>query len=135
MAYAIIVVATYLNYFSPSLTLCGSFASVSSSWRVCRKVLAMICSWSAFPRTACGTWWISINIPPFLWLSFCASNAKQHSDPKAYFLSMASQTMRGYLDKDPKLFLAYFLALFAEKEYAQVLDRMSKVDVSSWGSF
>ena len=25
--------------------------------------------------------------------------------------------MRGYLDKDPKQFLAYFLALFAEKEY------------------
>ena len=80
-----------------------------------------------------GTWWISINIPPFLWLSFCAGDAKQHIHPKASFLSLASQTMRGYLDKDPKQFLAYFLALFAEKEYAQVLDRMSKLDKSLRG--
>ena len=101
--------------------------------RVCRKVLTLICSWSAFPRTACGTWWISIHIPPFLWLSFCAGDANQHIHPKASFLSLASQTMRGYLDKDPKQFLAYFLALFAEKEYAQVLDRMSKVDKSLRG--
>ena len=28
-----------------------------------------MCSWSTFPCTACGTWWISINIPSFLWLS------------------------------------------------------------------
>ena len=68
MADVIIVAIAYLDYLSPSLTLCGSFASVSSSWRVCRKVLTLMCSWSAFPRTACGTWWISINIPPFLWL-------------------------------------------------------------------
>lgn len=80
-----------------------------------------------------GTWWISINIPPFLWLSFCAGDAKQHIHPKASFLSLATQTMRGYLDKDPKQFVAYFLALFAEKEYAQVLDRMSKVDKSLRG--
>ena len=68
MADVIIVAIAYLDYLSPSLTLCGSFASVSSSWRVCRKVLTLMCSWSAFPCTACGTWWISINIPPFLWL-------------------------------------------------------------------
>ena len=43
---------------------------------------------------------------------------------------MASQTMRGYLDKDPKQFRAYFLALFAEKEYTQVLDRIFKVNKS-----
>ena len=61
-----------------------------------------------------------------------ASDAKQHSHPKASFLSMASQTMRGYLDKDPKQFRAYFLALFAEKEYTQAPDRISKV--SAWGS-
>lgn len=59
-----------------------------------------------------------------------ASDAKQNSHPKASFLSMASQTMRGYLDKDPKQFRAYFLALFAEKEYTQVLDRIPKVDKS-----
>ena len=69
MADVIIVAVTCLNYLSPSLTLCGSFASVLSSCRLCRKVLTLMCSWSAFPRTACGTWWISINIPPFLWLS------------------------------------------------------------------
>jgi len=57
-----------------------------------------------------------------------ASDAKQHSHPKASFLSMAPQTMRGCLDKDPKQFRVYFLALFAEKEYTQVLDRVSKVD-------
>ena len=61
-----------------------------------------------------------------------ASDAKQHSHPKASFLSMASQTMRGYLDKDPKQFRAYFLAFFAEKEYTQVPDLISKV--SAWGS-
>ena len=59
-----------------------------------------------------------------------ASDAKQNSHPKASFLSMASQTMRGYLDKDPKQFRAYLIALFAEKEYTQVLDRFSKVDKS-----
>lgn len=62
-----------------------------------------------------------------------ASDAKQNSHPKASFLSIASQTMCGYLDKDPKQFRAYFLALFAEKEYTQVLDRISKVDKSLRG--
>ena len=41
---------------------------------------------------------------------------------------MASQTTRGYLDKDPKQFRAHFLALFAEKEYTRVIHRISKVD-------
>ena len=59
-----------------------------------------------------------------------ASDAKQHSHPKASFFSMAFQTMRGYLDKDPKQFRAYFLALFAKKECTHVLDRISKVDKS-----
>ena len=63
-------------------------------------------------------------------VEYLASDAKQNSHPKASFLSMASQTMRGYLDKDPKQFRAYFLALFAEKEYTRVLDRISKVDKS-----
>ena len=62
-----------------------------------------------------------------------ASDAKQNSHPKASFLSMASQMMRGYLDKDPKQFRAYFLALFEEKEYTRVLDRISKVDKSLLG--
>ena len=62
-----------------------------------------------------------------------SSDAKQNSHPKASFLSMASQTMRGYLDKDPKQFRAYFLALFAEKEYTQALNRISKVDKSLRG--
>ena len=62
-----------------------------------------------------------------------ASDAKQHSHPKASFLYMASQIMRGYLNKDPKQFRAYFLALFAEKEYTQVPDRISKVDKSLRG--
>ena len=62
-----------------------------------------------------------------------ASDAKQNSHPKASFLTMASQTMRGYLDKDPKKFRAYFLALFSEKEYTQVLHRISKVDKSLRG--
>ena len=61
---------------------------------------------------------------------YLASDAKQNSHPKASFLSMASQTMRCYLDKDTKQFRAYFLALFVEKEYTQVLDRISKVDKS-----
>ena len=65
-----------------------------------------------------------------------ASDAKQNSHPKASFLSIASQTMRGYLDKDPKQFRAYFLAFFAENEYTRVLDRISKVDKSlSCGSY
>lgn len=51
-----------------------------------------------------------------------AGDAKQNTHPEASFLSMASQTMRGYLDKDPKQFQVYFLALFAEKEYTQVLN-------------
>ena len=118
---------TYLNYSSPSLTLCSSFASVSSSWRIYRRVLTLMCSWRVFPLTACGTWWILINITPFLWPSVWPV---MHSHPKASFLSIASQTMRGYLDKDPKQFRAYFLALFAEKEYTRVLDRISKVDKS-----
>ena len=62
-----------------------------------------------------------------------ASDAKQNGHPKASFLSMASQMMRGYLDKDPKQFRAYVLALFAQKEYTQVLDRISKVDKSLRG--
>ena len=33
-----------------------------------------------------------------------ASDARQNSHPKASFLSMASQTMRDYLVKDPKQF-------------------------------
>ena len=55
-----------------------------------------------------------------------ASDAKQNSHPKASFLSKASQTIRGYLDKDPKQFRAYFLALFAEKEYTQSSSVSSK---------
>ena len=62
-----------------------------------------------------------------------ASDAKQHSHPKASFLCIASQTMRGYLDNDPKQFQAYLLALFAEKEDTQVPDRISKVDKSLRG--
>ena len=62
-----------------------------------------------------------------------ASDAKQQSHSKASFLSMASQTMRGYLDKDRQQFRAYFLALFAEKQYTRVLDRILKVDKSLCG--
>ena len=59
-----------------------------------------------------------------------ASDAKQHNHPKASFLAVASQTLRGHLQKPTKLFEAYFLALFADKEYLQILDRISKVDKS-----
>ena len=58
------------------------------------------------------------------------SDAKQNSHPKASFFSIPFQTMRGYLDNDTKQFRVYFLDLFAEKEYTQVLDRISKVDKS-----
>ena len=131
MADVIIVAVTYLDYLSPSLTLCGSFASVSSSWRVCRKVLTLMCSWGAFPGTACGTWWIWINKPPFLWLRLWRVMQSRIVIPRPP--SMASQTMRGYLDENPKQFRAYFLALFAEKEYTQVLHGISKVDKSLRG--
>lgn len=59
-----------------------------------------------------------------------ASDAKQHNHPKASFLAVASQTLRGHLQKPTKLFQAYFLALFADKEYSQILDRISMVDKS-----
>ena len=59
-----------------------------------------------------------------------ASDAKQHNHPKASFLAVASQTLRGHLQKLTKLFEAYFLALFVDKEYLQILDRISKVDKS-----
>ena len=59
-----------------------------------------------------------------------ASNAKQHNHPKASFLAVAPTTLRGHLQKSTKLFQAYFLALFADKEYSQILDRISKVDKS-----
>ena len=49
-----------------------------------------------------------------------ASDAKQHNHPKASFLAVASQTLRGHLQKPTKLFQAYFLALFADKEYSQI---------------
>ena len=58
-----------------------------------------------------------------------ASDTKQHNHPKASFLAVASQTLRGHLQKPTKLFQAYFLALFADK-YSQILDRISKVDKS-----
>ena len=54
-----------------------------------------------------------------------ASDAKQHNHPKASFLAVASQTLRGHLQKPTKLFQAYFLALFADMEYSQILDRIS----------
>ena len=59
-----------------------------------------------------------------------ASDAKQHNHPKASFLAVASQTLGGYLQKPTKLFQAYFLALFADKEYSQILDSISMVDKS-----
>ena len=59
-----------------------------------------------------------------------ASEANQHNHPKASFLAVASQALRGHFQKPTKLFQAYFLALFADKEYSQILDRISKVDKS-----
>ena len=59
-----------------------------------------------------------------------ASDAKQVNHSKASFLAIASQTLRSHLQKSNKVFQAYFLALFADKEYTQILDRISKVDKS-----
>ena len=59
-----------------------------------------------------------------------ASDAKQHNHPKASLLAVASQTLRGHLQKPTKLFQAYFPALFANKEYSQIPDCISKVDKS-----
>ena len=59
-----------------------------------------------------------------------ASDAKQHNHPKASFLAVASQTLQYHLQKPTKLFQAYFVALFADKEYSQILDHISKVDKS-----
>jgi len=59
-----------------------------------------------------------------------ASDAKQVNHSKASFLAVASQTLRSHLQKSSKVFQAYFLALFADKEYTQILDRISKVDKS-----
>ena len=59
-----------------------------------------------------------------------ASQAKQVNHSKASFLAVASQTLRSHLHKSDKVFQAYFIALFADKEYTQVLDRISKVDKS-----
>lgn len=53
---------------------------------------------------------------------------KQHS--KAAFLSAAVQTLRTHLSKSTQLFQAYFLALFADKDYTKVLDSIAKVDKS-----
>ena len=59
-----------------------------------------------------------------------ASDVKQHNHPKASFLAVASHTLRGHLQKPTKLFQAYSLASFADKEYSQILDHISKVDKS-----
>ena len=59
-----------------------------------------------------------------------ASQAKQVNHSKVSFLAVASQTLRSHLHKSNKVFQAYFIALFADKEYTQVLDRISKVDKS-----
>ena len=59
-----------------------------------------------------------------------ASDAKQVNHSKASFLAVASQTLRSHLQKSNKVFQAYFLALFADKGYTQILDRISKVDKS-----
>ena len=59
-----------------------------------------------------------------------ASDAKQHNHTKASFLAVASQTLRGHLQKPTQLFQAYFFALFAAKEYSQILDHISKVNKS-----
>lgn len=126
---------TCLNYLLPSLTLCSCFASISSSWRVYRKVLTLMCSWSIFLRMGCGAWWILINVLPFLPSIWRVMQSRiviprPPSSPWLLRRCMASQMMHGYLDKDPKQFRMYFLALFAEKEYTQVLDHISQVDKS-----
>ena len=59
-----------------------------------------------------------------------ASDVKQHNHPKASFLAVASHKLRGHLQKPTKLFQAYSLATFADKEYSQILDHISKVDKS-----
>ena len=59
-----------------------------------------------------------------------ASDAKQVNRAKASFLAVTSQTLRSHLQKSNKVFQSYFLALFADKEYTQILDRISKVDKS-----
>ena len=50
-----------------------------------------------------------------------ASDAKQLNHAKASFLAVASQTLRGCLDKPAKQFQAYSLSLFPEKDYTQPL--------------
>ena len=61
-----------------------------------------------------------------------ASDAKQHNHPKASFLAVASQALRGHLQKPTKLFQAYFLALFADKEYSQILPRRTTQRVANF---
>ena len=59
-----------------------------------------------------------------------ASDKKQLSHSKASFLAIASQTLRSHLQKSNKVFQAYFLALFPDKQYTQILDRILKEDKS-----
>ena len=59
-----------------------------------------------------------------------ASDAKQVNHSNASFLAVALQMLRSHLQKSNNVFQDYFLALFADEEYTQVLDRISKVDKS-----
>ena len=49
------------------------------------------------------------------------SHAKPVNHSKASFLAVASQMLRSHLQKSNKVFQAYFLALFADKNYTQIL--------------
>lgn len=59
-----------------------------------------------------------------------ADDARHKHHSKAAFLSAAVQTLRTHLAKSTQLFQAYFLALFADKDYTKVLDSIAKVDKS-----
>ena len=59
-----------------------------------------------------------------------ADDARHKHHSKAAFLLAAVQTLRTHLAKSTQLFQAYFLALFADKDYTKVLDSIAKVDKS-----
>jgi hypothetical protein len=56
------------------------------------------------------------------------SFAKDVGQEKSSFLAAATQALRDRTDKPLEQFQAYFLAIFADKDYAKVLNSLAKVD-------
>ena len=114
-------------FTSPSPTLLDNSSSVLRFWKRIRKVILRPRLLSTYGQRHLSDFdkYTALSMAESL-----ASDARQVNHSKASFLAVASQTLRSHLQKSSKVFQAYFLALFADKEYTQILDRISKVDKS-----